>query len=391
MLLMSLISYLDRSTLAQLAPTILKETHLTGEQYGYIISGFSIAYMFSNLAWGRILDRIGLRWGMLAAVSFWTLASMSHAFAGGFWSFAAARIALGLGEGATFPGSLRTVMQTLGRTERARGIALTYSGGSAGAILTPLIVTPIALSFGWRAAFLFTGIVGLAWVLLWLAVGAREDVRDRSRRPADSATDSPRFHDPRLWSFMCAYAFGGLPLAFVLYGAPVYLSQALARSQAFIGAVMWIPPLGWEVGYFVWGWILDRDAARGVPRVVSVRRLMWIALLAGFPLALVPWISSVWLVMAELFLAMFVTAGFVIPSVAYATHIFSPDHAAFLGGLGAGAWGAAVACVMPLFGRLFDQRGYSSAFALASLIPVAGYVSWRWINRAALAAERVRN
>ncbi len=384
MLLMSTISYLDRITLAQLAPTILKESHLSGEDYGFIISGFSFAYMISNLLWGKILDRIGLRWGMLMAVSFWTLASMAHAFASGFWSFALARIALGLGEGATFPGSLRTVMQTLGPTERARGIAVSYSGGSMGAILTPLIVTPIALKFGWRTAFLFTGIIGLAWVTLWWFVSRRPDVRDFSKRPADTSTATPRFADPRLWSFMFAYAFGGLPLAFVLYGAPVYLSQAMSKSQAFIGAVMWIPPLGWEVGYFVWGWLLDRDAARGVPKLVAVRKLMAISLVLSLPLALVPWMSSVWLVMAELFLAMFVTAGFVIPSVSYATHVFSSNHSGFIGGLGAGSWGAGVALVMPLIGRLFDRHDYQTAFALASLIPVLGYVSWRWINAAGL-------
>ena len=88
MLLVSLISYVDRSTLALLAPTILKETHLTGEQYGFIISAFSIAYMLSNPIWGWILDRVGLRRGMSAAVAWWTVASVAHAFAGGFWSFA---------------------------------------------------------------------------------------------------------------------------------------------------------------------------------------------------------------------------------------------------------------------------------------------------------------
>src|SRR5260370_37223832 len=108
MLLVSLISYIDRNTLALLAPTILKETGLSGEQYGYIISAFSIMYMIGNPVWGILLDRFGLRWGMTAAVSFWTVASAAHAFAGGLFSFAAARAVLGFGEGATFPGGMRT-------------------------------------------------------------------------------------------------------------------------------------------------------------------------------------------------------------------------------------------------------------------------------------------
>ena len=60
MMLVSLISYVDRNTLALLAPTILKETGLSGEQYGWIISAFSVTYMIGNPVWGRWLDRIGL-------------------------------------------------------------------------------------------------------------------------------------------------------------------------------------------------------------------------------------------------------------------------------------------------------------------------------------------
>ena len=85
MLLVSLISYIDRNTLALLAPAILRETGLNGAQYGFIISAFSIAYMLANPVWGRILDRAGLRRGMSAAVACWTGASMAHVFASGFW------------------------------------------------------------------------------------------------------------------------------------------------------------------------------------------------------------------------------------------------------------------------------------------------------------------
>jgi hypothetical protein len=126
MLLVSVISYIDRQTLALLSPTILRETHLSGEQYGFIISGFSVAYMISNPVWGRVLDRIGLRSGMTLSVAWWTLASAAHSLASGFAGFAAARIALGWGEGDTFPGGLRTVTQTppalAEGTRRGRGV-----------------------------------------------------------------------------------------------------------------------------------------------------------------------------------------------------------------------------------------------------------------------------
>jgi len=103
MLLVSLLSLRDRNALAILAPTILHETHLSGEQYGIIIACFSWAYMLGNPLWGYLLDHVGVRRGMTIAVGIWTVASTAHAWATGFWSFAAVRAVLGAGEGATFP------------------------------------------------------------------------------------------------------------------------------------------------------------------------------------------------------------------------------------------------------------------------------------------------
>src|SRR5450432_3436554 len=99
MMLVSVISYIDRNTLALLAPTILKDIGLTNEQYGFIIAAFSVAYCIGNPVWGRILDRFGVHSGMAASVTLWTLASVSHVFAGGMTGFAVARAALGFGEG----------------------------------------------------------------------------------------------------------------------------------------------------------------------------------------------------------------------------------------------------------------------------------------------------
>src|ERR1051326_7418230 len=142
--------------------------------------------MISNPLLGWILERAGLRRGMTTAVAFWPAASVAHAFAGGFWSFGAARAALGFGEGATFPGGLRTVVQTLPPDQRGRGLAVSYSGGSLGALVTPLIVTPIFLWWGWRAAFWFTGLIGMGWLALWTVVGARPDIR-KLRDPSNAA------------------------------------------------------------------------------------------------------------------------------------------------------------------------------------------------------------
>jgi MFS transporter, ACS family, aldohexuronate transporter len=320
---------------------------------------------------------LGLRRGMMMAVGFWTFASVSHAFAGGFWTFATARATLGFGEGATFPGGLRTVMQTLRADLRSRGIAIAYSGGSLGAVITPIIITPVALRWGWRGAFWFTGMIGALWLLLWYFVSRRDDIKEASPRD-NSTTSVPSLWDPRLWSFMVSYAFGGLPIAFVLYNTSLYLARVKGLDQATIGELLWIPPLGWEVGYFFWGWRADRAGLRHHGAYPAFLRYYLLLLLLSLPLAVLGEIQSVAIVMAALFFAMFVAAGFIIIPVAYATSTFSSAHAGYLAGLAAGAWSALVALVMPFFGHLFDRGEYSQAFLAAAAFPVAGTLLW-WI------------
>ncbi len=372
MMLVSLISYIDRNTLALLAPTILKETNLDAEQYGWIISAFSIAYMIGNPVWGRVLDRAGVAYGMIAAVGFWTLASVSHVFAAGFWMFAVARAALGFGEGATFPGGLRTVVQTLKPHQQSRGIAVAYSGGALGAVVTPILVTPIAAQWGWRGAFWFTGLIGALWIAMWLIVGRRPEVR-HSLPTVASNLAHPRFGDPRLWAYMSLYALGCLPLAFVLYGSSLYLAKGLGLPQIQIGKLLWIPPLGWEVGYYFWGWVIDRTGLREKGRF---RGLFLLLTALSLPLAAATHTGSLAMSMALMAFAMFIAGGFVVAVMAYGIATFSSQHAGFLAGLSAGSWSAAVAVLMPVFGRLFDQRRYDDAFLLASLVPVVGFGVW---------------
>ena len=376
MLVVSLISYIDRNTLALLAPTILKESNLTAEQYGRIVTAFSLAYMIGNPVWGRLLDRFGLRAGMTVSVSMWTIASVLHAFAGGFWSFAAARCALGFGEGATFPGGLRTVVQSLPVESRSKGLAVAYSGGSLGAILTAFIITPIAAKWSWRGAFLFTGVIGACWIVLWMFVSR---MIPPPAAAAEAAGERPGLADRRLWAFIAAYALGAMPLGFILYYTALYLGHVFGKTQIEIGHVLWIPPLGWELGYFFWGWLTDRTLAASRPKIASYRLLFRVVLVAGLPLAFATHIEHYGLFLFSLAFAMFVAAGFVIGSMSYAASVFPAGHSGFIAGVGAGSWSAAVGIVMPIAGRLFDRDQYQPAFVLTACFPIVGYFLWSWL------------
>ncbi|MGA8012068.1 MAG: MFS transporter [Candidatus Acidiferrales bacterium] len=369
MLACSLLSYMDRQILAVLSPMILADLKLNAEKYGEIISAFSFAYMLGNPMWGAILDRIGLRRGMTIAVTIWTIACGAHAVLSGFLGFAVARAILGFGEGATFPGGLRTAMDWLPAKQQSRGIAVAYSGGSLGAIITPLIVTPIALAYGWRKAFIVTGVAGLAWVLMWRGT---VDFSAESHGTQTQRITLPNPFERRFWSLVAAYGVCALPIGLILYLAPLYLSQVLGFTQGELGRVLWLPPLGWEIGYFFWGWFTDRFAAGNA-------RPSWMLFAfaaLGLPLIAVPEFRNSAVVLALMFWAMFIASGYVVVSLRTSAMVYPKEQTGLVAGIGAGSWSALVAMVLPSLGHMFDMKHYANAFLFAGIVPVFGTLCW---------------
>jgi ACS family hexuronate transporter-like MFS transporter len=300
---LSILSYLDRQVFAVLSPTILADTHLTTHAYTQIISGFSIAYMLVNPLWGSIMDRYGVRYVLLVAVLVWTLASSGHAFAYSFWSFFAFRLILGIGEGATFPGILRTILDSLPERDHGNGLAIGYGGVTLAALAAPLIFIPVAAQWGWRFAFLTTCLLGLTWALFWLFTGPRHSI-NTTRHSVKLILPNPL--QASFWVVFSTYALGAVPWGTVFYLMPLYLRH-LGLSQGQMAAYLWIPPLGGELGFFFWAYLVRRISVD----IAKPYKLYWAAALFTLPYAAIPWVNSLCLVIAIFTLAFTSSTGLV--------------------------------------------------------------------------------
>src|SRR5262252_7440081 len=249
----SWLSFFHRQILNVLAPTILADTGLDAQQFASIASYFFVAYFIGNPLWGSILDYVGLRAGMLIGVAIWSVASVSHGWMSGFLGFAAARSLLGLGEGVTFPGGLRTAVESLPATRRARAIALSFSGGTLGGVAAPLIAVPLSLAYGWRTAFIISGAFGLAWLILWVAIARPPFLPKAEKKTMKLAWPNP--FERRLWALVFSYGLPAIAPGPIVTLLSLYLSSALGVSQRDVGNLLWMPALAWGVGYFFWGWV----------------------------------------------------------------------------------------------------------------------------------------
>ena len=173
------INYVDRQVLGFLAPDLQRSIGWNEAQYGWIVFAFQTAYAISLLVVGRVMDWFGTRKGFSFAIVVWSLAAMGHALAHSAFGFGAARFALGLGEGGNFPAAIKTVAEWFPKKERALATGIFNAGSNLGPIIVPLTVPWIVTHYGWRMAFVATGALGFAWLLLWLPVYRRPEEHPR--------------------------------------------------------------------------------------------------------------------------------------------------------------------------------------------------------------------
>ena len=332
MALCSWLSFVDRQVLTILSPTIIRDTGLTPQNFTDAASFFFLAYTLGNPVWGSVLDFVGLRVGMLLAVAVWTGASASHALMGSFAGFAAARAVLGLGEGATFPGGLRTAVESLPAHLRARAIALSFSGGTLGAVMMPLLLGPLAIQYGWRVAFMATAGLGVAWLIIWTAI-ARPPFLPKAP-PKTAKVSWPNFLERRVWALMFSYALPAISPGPVLTILSLYLNGRLKLTQTEVNQLAWIPPLTWGIGYFFWGWAADRYAANN-RRPIGMFLLLTVASLTlGFTTAT----TSVALAMALISFSTFIGGGFQMVALKVGSYAFPRERAAMMTGIASGSW-----------------------------------------------------
>src|SRR5450432_1688595 len=161
------INYLDRQVIGLLKDNLAKDFNWSEKDYSRIVMAFSSAYAIALILFGRLIDKIGTRMGYAISIVVWSIAAMFHALATGTFGFGVARVALGLGEGGNFPAAVKAVAEWFPKKDRALATGIFNSGTNIAAILGPPLIAWIFSSYGWQAAFIWTGSLGFIWLIFW--------------------------------------------------------------------------------------------------------------------------------------------------------------------------------------------------------------------------------
>jgi len=164
-----LITYLDRVTISLVGVRIKAAFHLSNTQFGWVLSAFVLAYAIFEIPSGFLGDRIGQRRVLLRIVIMWSVFTALTGVANSLFSLIAIRFLFGMGEAGAYPNSCGVLSRWVPKSETSRSISWLSMGSHSGAALAPLIVVPLAMSYGWRVPFFVNGALGLIWVLVcWL-------------------------------------------------------------------------------------------------------------------------------------------------------------------------------------------------------------------------------
>lgn len=359
------LNYIDRQVLALLKPTLEQTFHWSNSDYAHLGSAFQVSAAAALLFVGWFVDRLGVRFAYGAAVLLWSVAGAAHAVAGSVQQFVTARIALAVGESVSTPAGLKAAALYVPPKGRNLAIGLVNTAPNIGAIVTPLLIPPFALAFGWKAAFLVTGGLGILWLIAWWS-GTRT-LTPVAAMPERSRVDwSVLLADRRSWAVIGAKFLTDCVWWFVLFWMPDFFNRVFGLGQAQLGwpiaIIFSLAALGAVTSGGLFPWLRARGMSFGAARKGSM--LFYALVVLAMPVALV--VRSPWLAAVLIGLGLFAHQGFSTNIFGMCTDIVPAQRIASVVSLGAVAGNLSGMAIIELAGwSLGHGLGYVPMFAIS--------------------------
>jgi len=309
----AVLNYIDRSVLGLLAPTIQKDLNISDQQYATVISFFLAAYTLSYLASGRIVDKLGVRLSFALFIAWWSISNALTGLTQSARSLSVFRFMLGLGEAGGFTASLKAVSEWFPASERGIAIGLYSIGSAIGATIAPILVTLIAIRYGWRWVFALSPILVGVWLVIWLWLYKKPTehphITEKERaylstnmEPVDAVVPSQKLseralwslvlREPYVWKLMLARMLTDPVWYFYQFWMAKYLHTTHGLNQAGL-SIMWVIFLAADIGFLLGGfhasWLIKRGT---IPTASRVRVMLLSACLVPLS-AFVPFAPSV--------------------------------------------------------------------------------------------------
>ncbi len=366
-------SFLDRQVLSILAPRIIAEFGITNTTYSHVVFAFQFSYTVMSALGGYMIDRLGVKLGLGLSLALWSVASAAHAFVRNVLWLAAARFVLGVGEGACFPAATRGAAEYAPPEERSFATGYAIGGSALGAVVAPPLTVLLAAHFGWRGAFLGTGLLGFVWLALW-AVAVRASAQATAIPERSRVEWATLLREPRLpWMLAARFIFDPV-FYFYMFWIPQFLSRERGLSVDEIGHWLWIPFLVLGVSQVFSGKLTDRlvtprrspAKTKGIMLLISaaVTPVSWVAGLAP---------SASWAI-ACMSVLLFAHGIWITNYLALVSDLFPAEQNGTVVGLTGMIGGIGGMLSTLIIGRTVDKFSFLPVFAVSGLLYPLAFV-----------------
>jgi MFS transporter, ACS family, aldohexuronate transporter len=392
------INYIDRQVIGILKPTLQAEFGWSEIDYADIVFAFQLAYAIGLLIAGRLMDRFGARLGFALVIVIWSLAAMAHAeamwfgpgvaailglvgltYSGSVAGFIAARFALGLGEAGNFPASIKVVADWFPKRERALATGIFNSGTNVGALITPLVVPFVTVTWGWYWAFIATGAIGFFWLVVWWLsyatpeshpqVSSAELAHIRSD-PADPAVQIPwstLLKHRQTWAFALAKFMTDPVWWLYLFWIPDFLNRNYGINLSRIGPPLVVIYLVADIGSIGGGWLSSSLIKRGWSINAGRKTAMLVCAVAVLPIAFASQAAELWVAVALISLAAAAHQGWSCNVFTLVSDMFPRKAVGSVVGLGGTAGAVGGMLIAKVTGYVLNATGsYVPVFLIAA-------------------------
>jgi len=377
------INYMDRQMLGLLAPLLQKDIGWTQVQYAETVMVFTATYALGLAVFGRIADRVAEKGVYGTAMAMWSVAAMLHALASSVPGFAAVRGFLGFSEASNFPVAIRTTALWFPKKERALATGIWNMGATVGGIAAPAFVPFVAVTWGWRAAFVLGGIVGFIWLVVWMLVyrppTAHPGVSEQELEYINSDAGETASVETKVgwlsvlryretWAFMVGKFMTDPIWWFYLFWLPKWLNESNHIDIQNMGLPLMVIYVMSCIGSVVAGWASSRLMARTQRPNFARKLTMLVCALCVMPIALVSQVQTLWFAVLAVGLAAAAHQGWSANLVTLVSDVFPKRAVGTVIGIG-GVMGMAGSFLFSgVIGETLQRTGqYWALFAAGAL------------------------
>jgi MFS transporter, ACS family, hexuronate transporter len=366
------LNFLDRQVLSIVIIKIQEEFNMSNVQYGMINTSFLIGYGIMFTVAGRLIDTVGSKTGLAVSVGVWSVANCMHGVVNSFHQLLGSRLLLGLGEGGCFPGAAKTVNEWFSVRQRGFANGVAIGGAAIGAVISPPLTIYLSASYGWRWSFVIPGLIGVAWVIVWLILPKPPRVEAEIASRPKAIPFMAILKNRNALIFIIIRFLLDPVVYFIMFWVPKYLNEERNVSFERIGELFWIPFLALGLSNITGGWFSDKLVSSNFSVNKARKTVMGIAAALTLTVPFITSVSTPELAVALMALFMLAHGFWITNYITSIADIFGNRGTATVVGLSGTAGTLSSLIINPMIGLIVENYSYSPLWMVAGfLYPLA--------------------